>query len=122
MSERYNVLRGRLALERHRWLITGVAGFIGSALLETLLALDQEIVGLDNFMTGRRSNLIDVQSRVSPEQWARFTLIEGDLRERADCEKACAGAEVVLHQAALGSVPRSIDDPLLTHACNLDGF
>jgi UDP-N-acetylglucosamine 4-epimerase len=122
MVERYGALRGRLAGERHRFLVTGVAGFIGSALLETLLALDQEVVGLDNFMTGKRSNLTDVEGRVAREQWARFTLIEGDLRDRSACEKACAGAEVVLHQAALGSVPRSIEDPLLTHACNLDGF
>jgi UDP-N-acetylglucosamine 4-epimerase len=118
---RYDDLCEELVNSPRRWLVTGVAGFIGSALLETLLALDQEIVGLDNFMTGRRSNLTDVQGRVSREQWARFTLIEGDLRDRSVCEKACAGAEVVLHQAALGSVPRSIEDPLLTHACNVDG-
>ncbi len=104
------------------WLITGVAGFIGSNLLETLLKLDQRVVGLDNFATGHRKNLDEVQTLVSPEQWARFSFIEGDIRNAADCQRACVGVDCVLHQAALGSVPRSIEDPLATNAANITGF
>ena len=104
------------------WLVTGVAGFIGSNLLETLLKLDQTVVGLDNFATGFQHNLDEVQGLVSAEQWARFRLITGDIRELADCQAACAGVDYVLHQAALGSVPRSIDDPILTNSSNVTGF
>ncbi|WP_295583249.1 NAD-dependent epimerase/dehydratase family protein [uncultured Lamprocystis sp.] len=104
------------------WLITGVAGFIGSNLLETLLGLDQTVIGLDNFATGHRRNLDEVQRLVTPAQWDRFTFIEGDIRNLADCRRACAGADYVLHQAALGSVPRSLDDPITTNATNIDGF
>ena len=104
------------------WLITGVAGFIGSNLLETLLKLNQNVVGLDNFATGHQHNLYEVQSLVSAEQWAKFSFIEGDIREFADCQKACAGVDYVLHQAALGSVPRSIADPMTTNATNISGF
>ena len=84
-------------------LITGVAGFIGSNLLETLLKLNQRVVGLDNFATGHRRNLDEVQSLVTPAQWANFSFIQGDIREQADCQKACQGVDYVLHQAALGS-------------------
>ncbi|GAB6112378.1 SDR family oxidoreductase [Desulfomicrobium salsuginis] len=107
---------------RRRWLVTGVAGFIGSNLLETLLAHDQEVTGLDNFSTGHRHNLDEVRGSVTPAQWARFRMIEGDIRDPQTCVEACTGAEFVLHQAALGSVPRSITDPLLTNANNITGF
>lgn len=104
------------------WLVTGVAGFIGSNLLETLLKLDQTVVGLDNFATGHQYNLDEVQSLVSAVQWAKFTFYEGDIRNLEDCQKACAGVDYVLHEAALGSVPRSIADPITTNATNISGF
>lgn len=104
------------------WLITGVAGFIGSNLLEHLLKLDQKVVGLDNFATGHQYNLDEVQGLVSAEQWEGFTFIEGDIRNLADCQKACEGVDYVLHQAALGSVPRSINDPITTNETNTSGF
>ncbi|WP_441373522.1 NAD-dependent epimerase/dehydratase family protein [Acinetobacter lwoffii] len=104
------------------WLITGVAGFIGSNLLETLLKLNQNVVGLDNFATGHQYNLDEVQNLVKPEQWANFKFYEGDIRNFADCQTACAGVNYVLHQAALGSVPRSIADPITTNAANITGF
>ena len=104
------------------WLVTGVAGFIGSNLLETLLRLDQRVIGLDNFATGHQRNLDEVQQLVSPAQWTRFRFIEGDIRRLEDCQAACSGVDHVLHQAALGSVPRSLDDPITTNATNIDGF
>ena len=104
------------------WLITGVAGFIGSNLLETLLKLNQNVVGLDNFATGHQHNLDEVQSLVKPEQWANFKFNKGDIRNFEDCQIACAGVDYVLHQAALGSVPRSIADPITTNAANITGF
>lgn len=104
------------------WLVTGVAGFIGSNLLETLLKLDQKVVGLDNFATGHQYNLDEVQTLVSPAQWRNFSFIEGDIRHFEDCQKACLGVDYVLHQAALGSVPRSIADPITTNATNITGF
>ena len=104
------------------WLITGVAGFIGSNLLEILLKLDQKVVGLDNFATGHQHNLDEVQASVTTEQWSNFDFIEGDIREFADCQKACNGVDHVLHQAALGSVPRSIADPITTNDTNISGF
>src|SRR5690554_4345448 len=119
---RYEQLLQELPALPKTWLITGVAGFIGSNLLETLLTLDQKVVGLDNFATGHQYNLDEVKNLVSPSQWERFTFIEGDIRNLEDCHKACAGVDYVLHQAALGSVPRSIDDPITTNAVNIDGF
>ena len=104
------------------WLVTGVAGFIGSNLLETLLKLNQKVVGLDNFATGHQHNLDEVQSLVTSEQWASFKFYEGDIRNLEDCHKACANVDYVLHQAALGSVPRSIADPITTNAANITGF
>ncbi|ENT6819355.1 NAD-dependent epimerase/dehydratase family protein [Vibrio vulnificus] len=104
------------------WLVTGVAGFIGSNLLEKLLKLDQTVVGLDNFATGHQHNLDEVQSLVTAEQWQRFTFIEGDIRKPETCQQAVKGVDYVLHQAALGSVPRSIADPLTTNAANITGF
>ena len=104
------------------WLVTGVAGFIGSNLLETLLKLNQKVVGLDNFATGHQYNLDEVQNLVSTEQWANFKFYEGDIRNFEDAQKACAGVDYVLHQAALGSVPRSIADPIMTNSTNITGF
>ena len=104
------------------WLITGVAGFIGSNLLETLLLLDQKVIGLDNFATGFHHNLDEVQSLVSEQQWKNFTFFEGDIRNFEDCQQACVGVDYVLHQAALGSVPRSIADPIMTNSANITGF
>lgn len=104
------------------WLITGVAGFIGSNLLHRLLLLNQKVVGLDNFSTGSRSNLSEVQSLVSSKQWNRFSMIEGTTTDLKTCLEACDQTDYVLHQAALGSVPRSIKDPLSTNYSNIDGF
>ncbi len=104
------------------WLVTGVAGFIGSNLLEALLNANQTVVGLDNFATGSQANLEDVRNCVDPENWGRFTFIQGDIRDLADCHRACEGVEYVLHEAALGSVPRSIEDPITTNQANIDGF
>ena len=115
-------LQASLKSQPKKWLVTGVAGFIGSNLLETLLRLDQHVVGLDNFSTGYQHNLDEVRGLVSDEQWARFSFIEGDIRNLSDCQKACEGADYVLHQAALGSVPRSIADPINTNASNITGF
>jgi UDP-N-acetylglucosamine 4-epimerase len=106
----------------HRWLITGVAGFIGAHLLEALLQHGQIVVGLDNFSTGRRQNLARVRRAVGEKNWRNFTLLEGDIRQSVDCAAACADVEIVLHQAALVSVPLSIQDPNLTHAINTLGF
>jgi UDP-N-acetylglucosamine 4-epimerase len=142
MSNAYSQLKTRLATESHTWLITGVAGFIGSNLLETLLALNQRVVGLDNFATGHQHNLDEVQSLVTPEQWANFNFIKGDIRNQDDCQRAMVflplplgegwvggdfrgepvPVEYVLHQAALGSVPRSIADPITTNETNISGF
>lgn len=119
---RYEQLKNQLRQVPKTWLVTGVAGFIGSNLLETLLKLDQRVVGLDNFATGHQRNLDEVQSQVSPEQWGKFKFCEGDIRRLADCEQACAGVDYVLHQAALGSVPRSLADPIATNYTNISGF
>jgi UDP-N-acetylglucosamine/UDP-N-acetylgalactosamine 4-epimerase len=141
----FSLLQVRLINEAHTWLITGVAGFIGSNLLEALLKLNQRVVGLDNFATGHQRNLDEVQTLVSPAQWGNFHFIEGDIRNLADCQRAMvwsAGSdfpplppgegrgeglsaipvEYVLHQAALGSVPRSLEDPILTNSANITGF
>jgi len=118
----YDTARAKLREAPRRWLVTGVAGFIGSNLLETLLALGQEVVGLDNFATGSKANLDEVRRAAGPENWARFRFIEGDIRSLEDCRRAVAGTELVLHQAALGSVPRSIADPIATHESNITGF
>lgn len=118
----YDTLLKRLTREPKTWLVTGVAGFIGSNLLEHLLKLNQTVIGLDNFATGHQYNLDEVKGFVTPEQWAGFTFIQGDIRNLEDCQKACAGVDYVLHQAALGSVPRSIADPITTNAANITGF
>jgi UDP-N-acetylglucosamine 4-epimerase len=134
----YETLKARLINEQHTWLITGVAGFIGSNLLETLLKLNQRVVGLDNFATGHQRNLDEVQSLVEPSQWSNFRFITGDIRNLDDCKKAmtfcrsdagnnlsndkCISVEYVLHQAALGSVPRSVEDPITTNSANITGY
>jgi UDP-N-acetylglucosamine 4-epimerase len=142
LKSAYDQLQARLAAEPHTWLITGVAGFIGSNLLETLLKLNQRVVGLDNFATGHQGNLEEVQTLVTPEQWAKFNFIQGDIRNLADCQSAMVHrhsrlpalakvgggnpvsyeVDYVLHQAALGSVARSLEDPLLTNNTNISGF
>lgn len=119
---RLEAVKTDLKASPRTWLVTGVAGFIGSNLLEGLLRLDQTVVGLDNFATGSQANLDEVKAFVGPEAWARFTFIHGDIRNLADCQRACDGVDYVLHQAALGSVPRSIEDPIATNQANIDGF
>jgi UDP-N-acetylglucosamine 4-epimerase len=114
--ETYASLQERIRLRRRTWLVTGAAGFIGSHLVENLLRLDQNVVGLDNFSTGRRENLGDFAAQPG------FRLIEGDIRSPEACREACRGVDLVLHEAALGSVPRSIDRPLPTHDSNITGF
>jgi len=119
---KYQEMCSSLETNPKTWLITGAAGFIGSNLLEHLLKLNQRVVGLDNFATGYQRNLDEVRSLVSAEQWARFQFIEGDIRNLEDCARACGGVDYVLHQAALGSVPRSLNDPITTNAANITGF
>ena len=118
----YEQLQERLSKESCTWLITGVAGFIGSNLLEALLKINQRVVGLDNFATGRQCNLDEVKAQVLPEQWSNFRFIEGDIRHLPDCQKACEAVDYVLHVAALGSVPRSLADPIATNNTNITGF
>lgn len=118
----YQSLLAHLPTAPRTWLVTGVAGFIGCNLLKTLLKLEQRVVGLDNFATGHRRNLEQVCAAVTPAQWRRFRFIEGDIRNLEHCRVACSGVDYVLHQAALGSVPRSVEDPLSTNAANIDGF
>jgi len=118
---RFEQVKDELRARPRRWLVTGVAGFIGSSLLEALLELDQSVTGLDNFATGRRVNLDEVRTVVGPERWSRFRLIEGDVAAREVCREAVAGVDVVLHQAALGSVPRSVEEPLESNAANVTG-
>lgn len=123
---RYEQIKTELLISPKTWLVTGVAGFIGSNLLEHLLKLNQKVVGLDNFATGHQHNLDEVKGLVTAEQWQGFNFIEGDIRNYQDCETALSnkgeGVDYVLHQAALGSVPRSIADPLTTNAANITGF
>lgn len=114
--------RDDLSARPRTWLVTGAAGFIGSNLVEALLRLDQKVVGLDNFATGHARNLDEVVGLVTPEQARRFRFVKGDIRDPSTCASVCAGTDIVLHQAALGSVPRSIADPLATHDVNVTGF
>jgi UDP-N-acetylglucosamine 4-epimerase len=126
IMSRYDEVKKQLIQTPKTWLVTGVAGFIGSNLLETLLLLNQKVIGLDNFATGHQHNLDEVQSEVSSKQWHNFTFIEGDIRNFEDCQKALTidntAIDYILHQAALGSVPRSIADPILTNSANITGF
>lgn len=119
---RYLEVQQALRNAPKRWLVTGAAGFIGSHLTETLLRLDQDVVGLDNFATGYKRNLSDVTNRVGAGAAARFRFVEGDIRDPQVCAAAAKGADFVLHQAALGSVPRSMEDPHSSHTSNVDGF
>jgi len=119
---RYDEVLKQINNAPEKWLITGVAGFIGSNLLETLLKNNQIVVGLDNFSTGHQHNLDQVKALVNETQWKNFTFIDGDMRDLEVCNKACNSVSYVLHQAALGSVPRSIEDPITTNENNIDGF
>ena len=119
---KFESLQLQLLKQPQTWLVTGAAGFIGSNLVEKLLSLDQVVVGLDNFATGHQKNLNLVQEQVRPDQWARFSFVDGDICNIEDCRAACLGVTYVLHQAALGSVPRSLEDPISTNASNIGGF
>ena len=118
----YLKLQAALRASPKTWLVTGAAGFIGSNLVETLLKLDQRVIGLDNFSTGHQKNLEEVRALVGESRWSRFQVAEGDICEAAACRRACEGVDFVLHQAALGSVPRSLADPMATHENNVTGF
>ncbi len=120
--DRYKNLLTQLQTEPKTWLVTGVAGFIGSNLLEHLLSLDQQVIGLDNFSTGKKSNLDEVRDSVAESQWRRFSFVEGDIRDLATCRNVCKGVDYILHEAALGSVPRSIEDPIRSNESNVSGF
>ena len=123
---KYEELQVFLLGNQSTWLVTGVAGFIGSNLLEKLLILNQNVVGLDNFDTGFQHNIdqaiADAEDQTGKELKQNFTFINGDIRSFSDCQRACSGVSYVLHQAALGSVPRSIEDPINTNRANIDGF
>lgn len=121
MPTKYEQVKRALREHPKAWLVTGCAGFIGSNLLEHLLKLDQTVVGLDSFVTGKRKNLDDVFSIVSEEQWKRFRFIEGDIRVPEVCQGACTNVDYILHQAALGSVPRSIENPVNSTENNVNG-
>lgn len=118
----YEKIQSALQATPRKWLVTGVAGFIGSNILEKLLDLDQYVIGLDNFSTGRQANLDEVRAIVGERKWSRATIIKGDVRNVATCHRACTGADFLLHQAALGSVPRSMADPIRSHESNVSGF
>jgi UDP-N-acetylglucosamine 4-epimerase len=118
----YKLLKSELVQNPSRWLVTGAAGFIGSHLVETLLGLGQAVVGLDNFATGHQSNLDAVRGSVGEQAWRRFTFLEADICDLDACREGAGGVDYVLHQAALGSVPRSIEDPIRTNGANIDGF
>ncbi|NLA50690.1 MAG: SDR family oxidoreductase [Alcaligenaceae bacterium] len=122
MTTKFEQVKQQLVEQPKTWLITGCAGFIGSNLLEFLLKHEQKVVGLDNFATGFQHNLDEVQSQVTIEQWSNFRFIEGDIRDLAVCQEAVKGVNYVSHQAALGSVPRSLNDPITTNQVNIDGF
>lgn len=119
---KYELIKNQIIAKPKCWLVTGVAGFIGSNILEMLLSLNQKVIGLDNFSTGHQHNLEQVEATVTKAQWEQFTFLRGDIRDIEDCKKACIGVDYVLHQAALGSVPRSIVDPIATNAVNIGGF
>lgn len=118
----YTQLQEKMIQAQATWLVTGAAGFIGSNLVEHLLSLNQNVRGLDNFATGHKRNLDQVKANLPAAQWNRFQFVEGDIQDLEGCQKACTGVDYVLHQAALGSVPRSIEDPLASHNTNVTGF
>ena len=119
---KFQEIQQHLLQHRYHWLVTGAAGFIGSNLVEALLKLNQQVTGLDNFATGHRHNLQQVKESVTEDVWVKFNFIEADIRDAGACQAACQSVDFVLHQAALGSVSRSIDDPQTTNATNIDGF
>src|SRR5712691_13032869 len=118
----YEAVQERVRIRPRTWLVTGVAGFIGSNLLETLLKLDQRVIGLDNFSLGRPDNLTQVKDAVAESQWKNFGFIKGDIRSLDTCRQACRSADFVLHQAALGTGPGSISNPIAAHDNNVTGF
>jgi len=118
----YEKLRTELKRKPKTWLVTGAAGFIGSNIVETLLKLDQKVLGLDNFATSKRRNLEEVKKLVGPSQWKNFKFIAGDICDWETCRRACRRVDYVSHQAALGSVPRSIEEPLTANESNITGF
>ncbi len=118
----FNEIKDELVRHPRVWLVTGVAGFIGSNLLETLLLLDQTVIGVDNFSTGYQRNLDEVMAQVSEGQWRKFRFVNGDIRDYSICQSVMEGVDYVLHQAALGSVPRSIADPMTANSVNVGGF
>ena len=118
----YKKIKEQLKTDQKRWLVTGVAGFIGSNLAEALLKLNQKVISLDNFATGHRYNLEHIKNSVTPEQWENFTFVEGDITNYDTCKSLTKDIDVVLHQAALGSVPRSIDNPVVSNNANVTGF
>jgi UDP-N-acetylglucosamine 4-epimerase len=119
---RIDLVHSHLAGQRYHWLVTGAAGFIGSHLAEALLRLGQQVTGIDNFSTGHPANLAEVRHSVGGEAWSNFRFVEGDICQPETCSRVAEGVQFILHEAALGSVPRSIDDPLATHHSNLTGF
>lgn len=121
-SDTIDFLRTSLGASPRRWLVTGAAGFIGSHLVERLLLEGQKVTGFDNFSTGKRTNLEEVRRRVGEGSWGSFEMIEGDLADRSAVSRACSGVDVILHQAGLGSVPGSIENPTQTHESNVTGF
>ena len=118
----YEIVKKELLAKQKIWLVTGVAGFIGSNLLEELLKLNQVVVGVDNLSSGSIANIHQVQQLVTEAQWSRFNFINADIRDYDTCNHICNGVDYVLHQAAIGSVPRSIENPLFSHENNVDGF
>ncbi len=118
----YKNIKEKLKNNPCSWLVTGAAGFIGSNLVEALLSLNQKVTGLDNFSTGFQHNLDQVKNTVTEVQWALFKFIKGDIRNLQTCRNACSNKDYVLHEAALGSVPRSVEDPILTNDNNITGF
>lgn len=121
MTTKFEQVKRQLVAQPKTWLVTGCAGFIGSNLLEFLLKHEQKVVGLDNFSTGFQHNLDEVQAQVTAEQWSNFRFIEGDIRDLGTCQAAVKGVDYVSHQAALGSVPRSLNDPITTNQVNIEG-
>ena len=121
MTTKFEQVKRQLVAQPKTWLVTGCAGFIGSNLLEFLLKHEQKVVGLDNFSTGFQHNLDEVQAQVTAEQWSKFRFIEGDIRDLGTCQAAVKGVDYVSHQAALGSVPRSLNDPITTNQVNIEG-
>lgn len=118
----YKIAKENILKQPKIWCITGVSGFIGSNLLEALLNLDQKVIGLDNFSTGHKKNLDEVRQNVGENQWKNFNFVEGDISNYNDCITVCKNVNFVLHQAAIGSVPRSIEDPIMTNQSNINGF